>query len=86
MHSGFSELRSYDTNFIAKYTGNIPITESGRKDISRVLELWGGARKKTAARLAELGEDDEGFLFGGFGIVDAFFWPVLWVRNISSWK
>jgi len=30
--------------------------------------------------LNELGEKDEGFLFGGFGIVDAFYWPVLWVR------
>ncbi len=26
-------------------------------------------------------EKDEGFLFGKFGIVDAFFWPVLWVSD-----
>jgi hypothetical protein len=44
-----------------------------------MLVLWGEARKTAAARLELVGEKDEGFLFGGFGIVDAFFWPVLWV-------
>jgi len=28
-------------------------------------------------RLGELGENDDGFLFGGYSIADAFFWPVL---------
>ena len=79
MHSGFSQLRTFDTNFIAKYTGNIPITSQGLKDIKRVLELWDTARKMTATRLKALGEVDGEFLFGNFGIADAFFWPVLWV-------
>jgi len=80
MHSGFTELRTYDSNFIAKYTGNIPISAQALKDIKRVLELWDNARRRTTTRMKELGEIDEGFLFGSFGIADAFFWPVLWVR------
>ena len=72
---------TYDTNFVAKYTGKVPITEEGRRDVERVLRLWGESRLKTIKRLGELGEKDEGFLFGGFGIADAFFWPVLWVRD-----
>jgi glutathione S-transferase len=80
MHSGFSELRNtYDTNFVAKYTGKILVTEQGQKEIERILSVWGEARVAAAARLRDLGEVDEGFLFGGFGIADAFFWPVLWV-------
>jgi glutathione S-transferase len=82
MHSGFFVMRNtYDTNFVAKYTGKVPITEEGRRDVERVLRLWGESRLKTIKRLGELGEKDEGFLFGGFGIADAFFWPVLWVRD-----
>jgi glutathione S-transferase len=81
MHSSFSVLRnSYSTNFVAKYTGDIPITDAGRKDIDRMLQLWGESRLRTSKRLRELGEVDSGFLFGEFGIADAFFWPVLWVR------
>lgn len=81
MHSGFQTIRStYHSNFIARYTGNIPITEQGRKEIDRLLTLWDESRKFTKARLAQLGEKDEGFLFGNFSIADAFFWPVLWVR------
>jgi glutathione S-transferase len=86
MHSGFSVMRNtYDTNFVAKYTGKVPITEEGRKDVERMLRLWGDARARTVKRLAELGERDEGFLFGGFGIADAFFWPVLWVCSLRGW-
>ena len=44
-----------------------------------MLSLWDTARKGTKERLAALGEADEGFLFGGFSIADAFFWPVLTV-------
>lgn len=44
-----------------------------------MLALWDTARKGTKERLAALGEVDEGFLFGGFSIADAFFWPVLTV-------
>jgi glutathione S-transferase len=80
MHSGFSVMRNtYDTNFVAKYTGKVPITDAGRKEVERMLKLWSEARTRTVERLGELGEKDEGFLFGRFGIADAFFWPVLWV-------
>ena len=82
MHSGFSALRgSFHTNFLAKYTGNIPISEAAHKEIVKVLKLWDDSRKQTKERLAALGEADEGFLFGGFTIADAFFWPVLWVSH-----
>jgi glutathione S-transferase len=80
MHSGFDELRNtYHTNFVAKYTGRIPVTEQGAKEIKRVLTLWGDARVRTATRLKALGEVDGGYLFGNFSIADSFFWPVLWV-------
>ncbi|KAE8154575.1 hypothetical protein BDV25DRAFT_135745 [Aspergillus avenaceus] len=79
MHSGFTTLRtSYSTNFIARYTGNIPVSEQAKKEINRLFVIWDTARRVTKQRLAELGETDEGFLFGRFSIADAFFWPVLW--------
>ncbi|KAL4884502.1 hypothetical protein BJY04DRAFT_182618 [Aspergillus karnatakaensis] len=79
MHAGFATLRNtFHTNFVAMYIGDIPLSEDGRKEVKRVLEIWGRARRETASRLAEKGEEDEGFLFGGFSIADAFFWPVLW--------
>ncbi|KAE8312472.1 hypothetical protein BDV41DRAFT_588955 [Aspergillus transmontanensis] len=79
MHSGFSTLRNnYGTNFIARYTGNIPVSEQAKKEVERLLVIWDNARRTTTARLAELNEKDEGFLFGSFSIADAFFWPVLW--------
>lgn len=85
MHSGFSVLRNtFGTNFIARYTGNIPVSEEAKKEISRALSIWNDARKATKVRLAALNEKDEGFLFGGFSIADAFFWPVLWVCTLKG--
>ncbi|KAK5795936.1 hypothetical protein VI817_005221 [Penicillium citrinum] len=79
MHSGFPALRgTFSTNFIARYTGNIPVPAEARKEVQRMLALWDEARKATKERLSQLGETDDGFLFGGFSIADAFFWPVLW--------
>ncbi|RHZ74956.1 hypothetical protein CDV55_109114 [Aspergillus turcosus] len=79
MHSGFTTLRNTcPTNFVVRYTGNIPVSEAAKKDIQRLFTLWDSARQAAKTRLAELGETDEGFLFGGFSIADAFFWPVLW--------
>jgi glutathione S-transferase len=76
MHSGFSELRNkYNTDFVGKYTGAVPVTAQARKEIERALRIWGDAREATAQRL---GEQDQGFLFGSFGIADSFYWPVLW--------
>ncbi|KAJ5152218.1 glutathione S transferase [Penicillium capsulatum] len=79
MHSSFSVLRgTFATNFVAHYTGNIPISGPAQAEAVKMLRLWDEARKNTKERLAILGEADEGFLFGGFSIADAFFWPVLW--------
>ncbi|KAJ5833838.1 glutathione S transferase [Penicillium riverlandense] len=79
MHSGFPALRSsFPANFLARYSGNIPIPEEAQKDVERILTIWDETRKCTQERLATLGEVDEGFLFGGFSIADAFFWPILW--------
>ncbi|GFF45544.1 hypothetical protein IFM61606_03539 [Aspergillus udagawae] len=79
MHSGFTGLRNAcPTNFVVRYTGNIPVPEAAKKDIQRLFTIWDNARQAAKSRLAELGEKDEGFLFGGFSIADAFFWPVLW--------
>lgn len=83
MHSGFSTVRgTFSTNFLARYTGNVPITDDAWKEIERLLAIWDESRKATKQRLASLGENDEGFLFGTFSVADAFFWPVLWVRII----
>jgi glutathione S-transferase len=82
MHAGFQEVRNtYSTNFLGQYSGPVPVNDKARKEIERILTLWGECRKVTAERLKGLGkeEEDEGFLFGKFGIADAFFWPVLWV-------
>lgn len=76
MHSGFGALRNaFCCNFVAKYEGNIPVSEDAKKDVARIVEIWGQARKAVVER----GVEDEGFLCGEFGVVDAFFWPVLWV-------
>ena len=85
MHSGFTEMRNaYGCNFLGQYSGPIPINEKARKEIERMLTIWGDARKVTAQRLKKLGkeDEDEGFLFGRFGIADAFFWVVLWVSQL----
>ncbi|PGG99780.1 hypothetical protein GX51_06152 [Blastomyces parvus] len=79
MHSGFAAVRgTYSSNFIGRYTGNIPVSQEAKKEIERILVIWANARRQTTARLKALGEADDGFLFGKFGIADAFFWPVLW--------
>ncbi|KAJ6089784.1 hypothetical protein N7467_005000 [Penicillium canescens] len=79
MHSGFSVLRNtFPTNFLARYTGNVSIPEDAVAEIERMFGIWDAARLVTKKRLSELGEEDGGFLFGGFSVADAFFWPILW--------
>jgi glutathione S-transferase len=85
MHAGFPNIRNdFSTNFIAKYTGNIPLSDKARAEIARLMTLWAESRRVTVQRLRELGQEDQdsGFLFGKFGIADAFYWPVLWVSSI----
>ena len=69
---------------MAQYTGNIPLTDKAKQEAERVLIIWDQARTKTAERMKELGEEDEGYLFGKFGIADSFFWPVLWVCTVHG--
>lgn len=86
MHGGFRELRNnYVTDFVGRYEGEVPVSEKARAEVERLLVIWGGLRKRTIEVLGE-GEDGEdgGWLCGEFGVVDAFFWPVLWVRIPSS--
>lgn len=86
MHSGFTALRNeFATNFIARYefTGEVPMSEQAKGDCEKMVKLWSESRAATVERLKTLGKEgeDEGFLFGKFGIADAFFWPVLWVSQ-----
>ncbi|KAL4950794.1 hypothetical protein BDW69DRAFT_50967 [Aspergillus filifer] len=77
MHSGFATLRNtYHTNFVAWYTGDIPVSDAAKREVKRVLSIWDTARKVSKERLGQ--DEDEGFLFGRFSIADAWFWPVLW--------
>ncbi|CEL06015.1 hypothetical protein ASPCAL07127 [Aspergillus calidoustus] len=81
MHAGFATLRNtFHTNFVTNYVGEIAVSEAASKEIARALSIWDSARKATVSRLRAIGEEesDQGFLFGGFSIADAFFWPVLW--------
>ncbi|PGH18902.1 hypothetical protein AJ80_04320 [Polytolypa hystricis UAMH7299] len=79
MHAGFTAIRDmYHSNFIGKYTGDIPMSDAVRREVERILRLWGEVRGKTRESLKVLGQRDEGFFFGEFGIVDSFYWPVLW--------
>ncbi|PMD32924.1 glutamine amidotransferase subunit pdxT, partial [Hyaloscypha variabilis F] len=81
MHDGFRELRNvYGCNFVGQYSGPVPVSEKAKKEIARMLKIWGDARKTTVQRLKKIGDEseDEGYLFGRFGIADAFFWVVLW--------
>ncbi|KAI0478352.1 putative glutathione S transferase [Xylaria cf. heliscus] len=80
IHSGFAALRdACPTNFLARYDGpGIPFSDAAANDVAKLLALWDGARVATKKRLAQIGQADDGFLFGRFSIADAFFWPVLW--------
>jgi len=79
MHAGFLHVRNcFPSNFVGSYTGDIPVTAPARKEIERILAIWDHSRKVTSETLRDIGERDDGFLFGRFGIADVFFWPVLW--------
>lgn len=89
MHSGFTALRNeFATNFIARYefAGEVPMSAQAKGECEKMVKLWSETRAATVDRLKALGKenDDEGFLFGKFGIADAFFWPVLWVSRLPS--
>ena len=66
------------------------MNEKAKSEIERLLTVFGDSRKETVKRLKALGKgnEDEGFLFGKFGIADSFYWPVLWVSllPVFHWK
>lgn len=69
MHSGFQALRTEcPMNVLRRMAQPLPVSAAAAKDIARVEAMWTEARERFGA-----GGD---FLFGAFGIVDAFFAPV----------
>jgi glutathione S-transferase len=69
MHSGFPELRKALSMDISARHPTPTLDDQVQADIARIIAIWTGA-------LAVL-EGKGGFLFGGFGIADAFFAPVV---------
>lgn len=59
---------------MAHYTGTVPISPEVYKEVVRLLAIFEFARQQTRSEGVE-----GGYLFGEFGIADAFFWPILWV-------
>jgi glutathione S-transferase len=72
MHSGFQSLRSQLSMNINLKTQASHLSPSTLQDIDRIGQLWRAALSKSQGP----------FLFGGFGIVDAFYAPVVF-RFIS---
>ncbi len=67
MHSSFQSLRSQLSMDIRLRTEIRHLTSSTEEDISRIVELWAQCLKKSSGP----------FLLGEFGIVDAFYAPVV---------
>ena len=72
MHSGFQSLRNQLSMDIRLRTQIRHLTSATEDDISRITQLWAECLRKTSGP----------FLFGDFGIVDAFYAPVVF-RFIS---
>ncbi|SAI37788.1 glutathione S-transferase [Bordetella ansorpii] len=68
MHSGFTHLRNVLPMNVEAHLAGIDISEA-QQDISRIQAIWQDTR-------AEFGSGGP-FLFGRFGIVDAFYAPVV---------
>lgn len=69
MHSGFPDLRNEcPMDVRADHSGRL-LSEGTQRDIARICEIWRDCRARFAA-----GGD---FLFGAFGIADAFYAPVV---------
>jgi len=73
MHAGFQALRSeLPMHVCARYEDFIP-SAAAQADISRITSLWESLRQQY--------QGNGPFLFGQFGIADAFFAPVVWRFN-----
>lgn len=70
MHSGFQALRTEcPMNVLRRMDAPLAVSDAAAKDIARIEAMWADARE----RFGQGGD----FLFGRFGIVDAFFAPVV---------
>jgi glutathione S-transferase len=70
MHSGFQALRTEcPMNVLRRLEKPMPVSAAAAADIARIEAMWADARE----RFGQGGD----FLFGAFGIVDAFFAPVV---------
>ncbi|OMH78607.1 hypothetical protein AX774_g7995 [Zancudomyces culisetae] len=85
MHSGFPAIRTHcSSNFVTKR----PFTPEKwwdntnvEKELTRIISLWKSCREKYVERKSDSSDaasEDQGFLFGTFGLVDAFFVPVVY--------
>jgi glutathione S-transferase len=68
MHSGFQDLRSRMTMNCQVHLTNVLFDKKVRREVARIVELWQDCRQRFGA--------DGPFLFGRFGVADAFFAPV----------
>ncbi|MGH6968896.1 MAG: glutathione S-transferase family protein [Stellaceae bacterium] len=69
MHAGFANLRRHLPMNLRRVRTPRPLTDEVQADIARVVALWRDCRKRFGAGGA--------FLFGGFGIADAIYAPVV---------
>ncbi|PWA01798.1 hypothetical protein BB558_002080 [Smittium angustum] len=87
MHSGFSQIRSTcPVLFLRIREFEDRFCPDGvKEDLKRIYELWNSCRKQflqtrnspTLGESAQGNVKDEGFLFGEYGIIDAFFTPIV---------
>ncbi len=69
MHSGFTALRGECPMNVRRQFTPRPLSAETQRDVARILDLW----RELRARFAGAGD----FLFGEFGIADAFYAPVV---------
>jgi glutathione S-transferase len=68
MHAGFQDLRSRMTMNCQVRLSNVLFDKKVRREVARICELWRDCRQRFGA--------DGPFLFGRFGVADAYFAPV----------
>lgn len=73
MHSGFQNLRREMPMAVLERHPGVGQTEEALADARRIVELWRGLRVRFGRQAVE----DQGFLFGRFGVTDAMYAPVV---------
>ncbi|MGB8181521.1 MAG: glutathione S-transferase family protein [Stellaceae bacterium] len=69
MHAGFANLRRHLPMNMRRAGKSRPLTDEVRADVARIAALWRDCRRRFGAGGT--------FLFGGFGIADAMYGPVV---------